>query len=217
MKLNRDNLLLYAVTDRRWLLNDTLENQVERAIKSGVSIVQLREKEISKDEFLKIAVNIKKICNKYNVPFIINDDVEIAIKSDADGVHIGQEDMTALKVRKLIGKDKILGVSAQTLEQALKAQEETADYLGVGAVFSTSTKDNASDVSFDTLKSICQNVNIPVVAIGGINEENISKLQGTNISGIAVVSAIFAQKDIENATKRLYKQAYNTIKTGEYK
>lgn len=205
MKFNKKSLLLYAVTDRAWLKNgDTLYTQVERALKGGVTCVQLREKDLPENEFLKEAIEIRELCRKYSVPFIINDNIDIAVKCNADGVHVGQSDMSARRVREIIGNKMILGVSAQTIEQAISAEKDGADYLGTGAVFSTSTKLNANRVSFDTLKQITKSVNIPVIAIGGINEDNILSLKGSGICGVAVVSAIFASEDIEEASKRLY-------------
>ncbi|MCR2033837.1 thiamine phosphate synthase [Anaerofustis stercorihominis] len=203
MKVNSEDMLLYAVTDRAWTDKDDLYTQVKKALKGGITFLQLREKELDDETFLKEALKIKELAREYNVPFVINDNVDIAIKSDADGVHVGQSDMEAGDVRKKIGEDKILGVSASNLEEAKLAEKKGADYLGVGAVFSTSTKLDADDVSFDTLKEICNNVSIPVVAIGGISRDNISKLKGTNVDGAAVVSAIFASQDIENDTKEL--------------
>ena len=203
MKCDKKSLLLYAVTDRTWLNGKTLYEQVEKAIKGGVTFVQLREKELDDVAFLKEAFEIKKLCRQYNVPFIINDNVEIARKINADGVHVGQSDMKAGNVRTILGEDKILGVSAQTVEQALLAEKEGADYLGVGAVFPTGSKMDADDVSYETLKKICSAVSIPVVAIGGIGAGNVLKLENSGISGIAVISAIFSAEDIEKATKNL--------------
>ena len=203
MKCDKKDLLLYAVTDRSWLNGETLYQQVEKAIKGGATFIQLREKELDSEHFLQEAVEIKKLCQKYHVPFVINDNIEIALEMDADGVHVGQSDMEAGNVRKLLGENKIIGVSAQTVEQAILAEEQGADYLGVGAVFPTGSKADAEDVSRDTLEAICKAVHIPVIAIGGITKENVSRLQGSGICGIAVISAIFAQKDIEAATKEL--------------
>ena len=203
MKCDKKSLLLYAVTDRTWLGGETLYEQVEKAIKGGVTFVQLREKDLDKESFLNEAQEIQKLCRTYNIPFVINDNVEIARTINADGVHVGQRDMKAGNVRAILGEDKILGVSAQTVEQALLAEKEGADYLGVGAVFPTGSKEDAEDVSFDTLKDICSAVNIPVVAIGGIGAGNVSKLENSGISGIAVISAIFAADDIESATENL--------------
>lgn len=198
-------MLLYAVTDRTWLGTTSLFEQVEASIKAGVTFVQLREKELSFEEFTAEAVKMKAITDKYNIPFVINDNIQVALACGADGIHVGQSDMQANDVRAIIGNDKILGVSVQTVEQAVLAEKNGADYLGVGAVFSTSTKLDADSVSFDTLKKICSSVSIPVVAIGGINRENVLKLKGSGVDGIAVISAIFAQPDIYSATKELYK------------
>jgi len=203
MKLDKKSMLLYAVTDRSWLGQKTLEMQVEEALKGGVTCVQLREKEICEEDFLSEAIKIKALCKKYNVTFIVNDNVDIAIKCGADGIHVGQNDMEASNVREVIGKDMILGVSAQTVEQAVLAEKNGADYLGVGAVFNTSTKLDADAVRFETLKEICYTVSIPVVAIGGIHKNNILELSGTGIDGVALVCAIFASDNIENECKEL--------------
>lgn len=203
MKVDKSSLLLYAVTERSWLKNRTLHDAVEEALKAGVTFLQLREKNLDYDSFLQLAIEIKKIADKYNVPFVINDNVDVAIACGADGVHVGQEDMDAKEVRKIIGPDKILGVSAETVEQAIRAEQSGADYLGVGAVFPSPTKLDAEVVSFETLKEICKTVSIPVVAIGGINEDNAMRLAGSGIAGIAVISAIFAKDDITAAVKKL--------------
>ena len=211
MKCDKKDLILYAVTDRTWLGENTLYQQVEETLEGGATFVQLREKELDDETFLKEAFEIKKLCRKYNVPFVINDNLNIAIKSDADGIHIGQNDMEAGFVRNVIGKEKILGVSAQTVEQAITAEKMGADYLGVGAVFTTSSKVDADNVSFDTLKAICEAVSIPVVAIGGISADNILKLKGSGICGVAVISAIFAQDNIMLATKKLKESAKQVV------
>jgi thiamine-phosphate pyrophosphorylase len=203
MKCDKEDLLLYAVTDRSWLGEATLYQQVEQALKGGATFIQLREKELDDAHFLEEAKEIKELCENYKVPFVINDNVEIAAAIGADGVHVGQSDMEAGDVRRKLGPDKIIGVSAQTVEQAVLAQERGADYLGVGAVFPTGSKDDADDISYETLKAICEAVNIPVVAIGGISKGNVMELAGSGICGIAVISAIFAQQDIETATKEL--------------
>lgn len=203
MNVDRKSMELYAITDRTWLNGRELSHDVEEALKGGITFLQLREKDLGYEEFLKEAVEIKKLTDKYNIPFVINDNVEVAIKCNADGVHVGQSDMAARDIRKLLGEDKIIGVSAGTVEEALEAERSGADYIGVGAVFSTSTKKDAGSVSFDVLKEICDKVSIPVVAIGGISSYNISRLKGTGIDGISVISAIFAQKDILSATKEL--------------
>lgn len=205
MKSN-NYLELYAVTDRHWLGNQTLLEQVQEALDGGATCIQLREKQLDEENFLKEAIEIQKLCKEYHVPFIVNDNVDIAKDMHADGIHVGQSDMEALDVRKELGKDVILGVSAQTVEQAKKAEAHGADYLGVGAVFPTGSKDDADDVSHETLKAICEAVSIPVIAIGGITQDNVKELAGSGIVGIAVISAIFAQKDITQATKDL-KQA----------
>ena len=213
MKFAKEDLLLYAVTDRHWLKDETLENQVEKALQGGATFLQLREKSLDDDIFLAEAKEIQKLCKKYQVPFVINDNVDIALAIDADGVHVGQSDMEALDVRKRLEPDKIIGVSAQNVQQALLAQKHGADYLGVGAVFPTGSKDDAEDVSFETLKAICQAVDIPVIAIGGITKENVSELKGSGICGIAVISAIFAQKDIKAATKELKKRTMDMVQS----
>lgn len=213
MKFAKEDLLLYAVTDRHWLKDETLENQVEKALQGGATFLQLREKSLDDDIFLAEAKEIQKLCKKYQVPFVINDNVDIPLAIDADGVHVGQSDMEALDVRKRLGPDKIIGVSAQNVQQALLAQKHGADYLGVGAVFPTGSKDDAEDVSFETLKAICQAVDIPVIAIGGITKENVSELKGSGICGIAVISAIFAQKDIKAATKELKKRTMDMVQS----
>lgn len=196
-------MLLYAVTDRRWLRDKTLASQVEKSIKGGVTCIQLREKELDDEGFLNEALEIKKICNKYNVPFIINDNVEVALKCGANGIHVGQSDMNAGSLRRLVGEEMIIGVSAGTVDEALEAAANGADYIGTGSVFVTSTKDDADHVTYDTLKEICSAVEIPVVAIGGITMENIQELQGSGVDGIAVVSALFAQEDIKSAAAEL--------------
>lgn len=201
-----EDLLLYAVTDRSWLGGHTLYEQAERALKGGVTFVQLREKTLDEAAFLEEAKEIQKLCARYGVPFVINDNVEIAAAIGADGVHVGQSDMEAGDVRRRLGPDKIIGVSAQTAEQALRAQEHGADYLGVGAVFPTGSKADATEVSRETLEEICRAVDIPVIAIGGIGRENVMELKGSGICGIAVISAIFAQKDIEAAAAELKKR-----------
>ncbi len=206
MNCDRNDLVLYAVTDRSWLGEETLYSQVEKALKGGATFIQLREKKLDEGSFLEEAKEIQKLCRQYQVPFVINDNVDIAARIDADGVHVGQSDMEAGDVRKKLGPDKIIGVSAQTVEQALRAQEHGADYLGVGAVFPTGSKEDATEVSHETLKAICDAVDIPVIAIGGINSGNVSELRGTGICGVAVISAIFAKKDICAAAAELKKQ-----------
>ena len=201
--MKSDDLLLYAVTDRSWLNGRTLESVVESAVAGGVTMIQLREKNLGHDDFLNEAIRIKKVCDEHGVTFIVNDDVDIALECGAHGVHIGQSDMEAQKARHILGDDRIIGVSASTVQQALDAQSAGADYIGVGAIFPTGTKTDADSVSLDTLRSICSAVSIPVVAIGGINCNNILKLKGSGISGVAVVSAVFAAADVKNAASQL--------------
>lgn len=196
-------LLLYAVTDRHWLGEETLYDQVKKALDGCATFVQLREKNLDREVFLAEAKEIQKLCKEYGVPFVVNDEVSIAKDIDADGVHVGQSDMEAMDVRKILGPDKIIGVSAQTVEQAIIAEKHGADYLGVGAVFTTGSKDDADDVSHETLKAICEAVSIPVIAIGGITKDNVAELAGSGICGVAVISAIFGQKDIQKATEEL--------------
>ena len=200
-----ESLLLYAVTDRHWLGDRTLYDVVRESLDGGVTFLQLREKDLDDETFFREAVRLRDMAREYGVPFVINDNVDIAVRMDADGVHVGQSDMEAGDVRALIGPDKILGVSAQTVEQAVLAEKRGADYLGVGAVFPTGSKDDADDVSFETLRAICEAVSIPVVAIGGITADNTPELAGSGICGIAVISAIYGQKDIYKATASLKK------------
>ena len=204
-------LMLYAVTDRHWLGDDTLYDQVKKALDGGATFIQLREKNLDREDFLTEAIEIQKLCKKYGVPFVINDEVSIAKDIDADGVHVGQSDMEAMDVRKLLGPEKILGVSAQTVEQAVIAEKHGADYLGVGAVFATGSKDDADDVSHETLKAICEAVSIPVIAIGGITKDNVAELSGSGICGVAVISAIFGQNDIQKATEELKKSVQDML------
>ena len=203
MRFDKKDLLLYAVTDRQWLDGRTLYEVVKESLDGGATFIQLREKELDNEHFLEEAKQLKELCAEYKVPFVINDNVDIAIAMDADGVHVGQSDMETGDVRAKLGTDKIIGVSAHTVEQAILAEKRGADYLGVGAVFPTGSKDDADDVSHETLKAICEAVNIPVIAIGGITVDNTPQLAGTGICGIAVISAIYAQPDIVAATKEL--------------
>lgn len=203
MKIDKNAMLLYAVTDRAWTGSQTLVEQVEAALKGGITFLQLREKSLGYDEFLQEAIELKRLTDYYHVPFVINDNVEIARACNADGVHVGQEDMPVEKVRELIGPDKILGVSAQNVEQAIAAEKAGADYLGIGSVFPTGTKEDAKPMTFETVQEICRSVSIPIVAIGGINKGNILELAGSGVDGVAVVSAIFAQSDITSATTKL--------------
>ena len=205
-------MLLYAVTDRSWAGKQSLFEQVESALKGGATCIQLREKELSDEEFLSEAIGMKELCQHYGVPLIINDNVEIALKCGADGVHVGQQDMEASQVRSRIGPEMILGVSAQTLEQALLAEKNGADYLGVGAVFTTSTKTDANPVAHTVLQEICNTVSIPVCAIGGIDQHNIMELSGSGVDGVAIVSAIFSSDDIRAACEQLRSLSLNMIK-----
>lgn len=203
MKCDKKNMLLYAVTDRAWTGKMSLYEQVEAALKNGATCVQLREKELDEETFLKEAMEIGRLCRKYSVPFIVNDNVEIAIQCGADGIHVGQEDMIASDVRKRVGDNMMIGVSAHTVEEAEEAVANGADYLGLGAVFNTSTKTDADNMSAEMLKAICDAVDIPTVAIGGISAENIHLLHGSGVDGVAVVSAIFAAEDPGNAATEL--------------
>lgn len=212
MKLDKNTMLLYGVTDRTWTHNKTLAMQVEEALKGGVTCIQLREKNLDNNEFLKLAYEIKEICNQYSVPFIINDNVSVALECGADGIHVGQHDMESLKVKEMIGEHMILGISVQTVKQAIEAEKNGAHYLGVGAIFTTSTKLDANVVSHRVLKEICETVSIPVVAIGGINRDNILKLSGTKVDGVALVSSIFANRNIEEECNELLKLSIEMVK-----
>lgn len=203
MKCDKKDLLLYAVTDRHWLNGRSLNEVVKESLDGGVTFVQLREKELDDETFLKEAKELQSLCGEYHVPFVINDNVDIAMKINADGVHVGQSDMEAGDVRSKLGPDKIIGVSAATVEQAVLAEKRGADYLGVGAVFPTGSKDDAVDVSHETLKAICEAVSIPVIAIGGISKKNIHELSGSGICGVAVISSIYAADDIKKAAQEL--------------
>ena len=203
----KDSMCLYAVTDSMWLKERTLPEAVEEALEGGATFLQIREKNMPPEELIALAKEVKEITDQYHVPYVVNDEVEIAKIIDADGVHIGQSDKALVEARKILGPDKIIGVSAQTVEQAMEAEKNGADYLGVGSVFTTSTKLDADDVSLETLRAICDAVSIPVVAIGGINKDNILDLIGTNVDGVAVVSAIFAARDIKKNTSELLKIA----------
>ena len=214
MRCMDERLRLYAVTDRAWTGRQTLSEQVEAALRGGVTLVQLREKAMERDAFREEALEIKALCHRYGVPLILNDDVALALEIGADGVHVGQSDMRADDVRARVGKGMIVGVTAKTVEQALAAQAAGADYLGSGAVFGTSTKADAKPMSLETLRSICAAVDIPVVAIGGVNKGNISLLAGTGVSGAAVVSGIFAAQDIERECRELRALAEEIARKG---
>ena len=207
MKFSKDMLLLYAVTDRSWTQDKTLYDQIEAALKGGVTIVQLREKNLPEDEFVAEAIRVKELCSRYNVPLIINDNAEVALKSGADGVHVGIEDTPVAELRQKVGKDFIIGATAKTVEQAQSAEKAGADYLGVGAVFPSPTKKNAIRITAEKLKEICSSVSGPAVAIGGISLDNVSEIKGCGMSGIAVVSAIFASDDIQKAASELKEKA----------
>ena len=211
MNCRPEDMLLYAVTDRAWLNGETLESQVEKALKGGATFVQLREKELDEEMFLEEAKKIKKLCAEYHVPFVINDNVDIALKVDADGVHVGQSDMEAGKVREKLGPDKIIGVSAHNVEEALLAQKRGADYLGVGAVHATGTKSEAKPLTWQDIKDICDSVTIPITAIGGVKLDNMLELRGTGVDGVAIVSGIFAAPNIEQATAQLLAQARKLV------
>ena len=208
---NKDMLFLYAVTDRSFVGRQTLYEQVEDALKGGVTIVQLREKNLDEEEFVAEAMQIKALCRRYNVPLIINDNVDVALKSGADGVHVGIEDAPVAEIRRKVGKDFIIGATAKTVEQAQLAEKAGADYLGVGAVFPSPTKKNAIRITGGQLREICTSVSIPAIAIGGICYENIHEIQGSRIDGIAVVSAIFAAENIRKATADLKEKVKNVI------
>lgn len=199
----RRALRLYAVTDRAWVGRQTFAEQMEAALRGGATCLQLREKDLPYDAFLAEALDVRRLCERHGVPMIVNDNLDVALRAGADGVHVGQSDRPAAEVRRLLGPAPILGVSAQTVEQALEAERAGADYLGVGAVFPTATKRDADAVPLPTLRAICAAVRIPVVAIGGIAADNLAQLRGSGIAGVAVVSALFAQPDIETATRAL--------------
>lgn len=203
LRVEAETMTLYAVTDRAWAKKKTLMEQVEEALEGGITFLQLREKNLSQEEFIKEAKEMKELAAKYKVPFVINDNIDVALAVDADGVHIGQDDMSVEEARKLLGEDKIIGVSAHNVNEAMKAQKGGADYLGVGAVCATSTKKDANVVSKEEIKKIKEAVYIPIVAIGGIKKDNIHTLKGTGVDGVAVVSAIFAAEDIKETSKEL--------------
>lgn len=203
MKFDRNYLRLYVVTDRTWLHGRSFLEQIETVLQSGATLLQLREKDLPEDEFLEEAKAVKRLTDRYGVPLIINDNVHVALACNAAGVHVGQQDMEAQDVRALLGEDKIIGVTAKTVEQAQKAEQAGADYLGSGAVFGTLTKPDALPMTMERLRDITQSVSIPVVAIGGIEEHNLMMLKGSGVAGAAVVSAVFAAEDVGAATKTL--------------
>lgn len=211
MKFDSRQLLLYAVTDRAWTGRQTLYEQIESALQGGATMIQLREKNLSDEDFIREAVQVKALCSRYNVPLIINDRPVVALKSGADGVHVGIEDQPVEEIRRAAGKDFIIGATAKTVEQAQKAQSAGADYLGVGAVFPSPTKRNAIRITAGQLREICASVSIPAVAIGGISKQNMPELMGTGIHGVAVVSAVFSAGDIKAACKELREMAETIV------
>ena len=211
MKFNKEMLLLYAVTDRSWTGRQTLYEQVEEALKGGATIVQLREKNLDEEAFLEEAQQMTELCHRYHVPLIINDNVDVAIKSGADGVHVGIEDAPVAEIRKRAGNDFIIGATAKTIEQAKLAEDSGADYLGVGAVFPSSTKENALRITAEQLKDICASVDIPAVAIGGLTYENMIEIKASGVVGVALVSAIFSEDNIYEATIRLKEKVEKVV------
>lgn len=211
MKLSKDDLLLYAITDRRNLDKKVFFEKIEEALQGGVTILQLREKELDEDSFINEAIEVKNICRKHGVPLIINDNVNVALKSGADGVHVGIEDMPIDEIRRTVPDSFIIGATCKTVEQAQSAERLGADYMGVGAVFPSPTKKNAVRITREQLKEICASVSIPAVAIGGISLENVDELKGGGMSGIAVVSAVFSADDIQKATSLLKEKAKSLI------
>ena len=214
MKCDKKDLLLYGVTDRSWLGERTLPQAVEAVLKGGATFLQLREKELDQASLLAEARELRTIAGRYHVPFVVNDSVEAALACGADGVHVGQKDLMGRDVRALIGPDKILGITANTVELAVAAERAGADYIGAGAVFGTTTKQDAKSLSLETLREICRAVSIPVVAIGGVNADNLPRLAGTGAAGAAVVSALFAQPDPEEAARRLRHLADRMVSAG---
>ena len=211
MNCTRQQLMLYTVTDRHWLGEKSLYQVVEESLQGGATFIQLREKQLDRPAFLQEAKEIKTLCRRYGVPFVIDDDVDLALEVDADGVHVGQSDMEAGNVREKLGPDKIVGVSARTVEQALLAQQRGADYLGVGAVFPTGSKDDAKLLDHQVLRDICDAVSIPVIAIGGITRENVQELAGTGICGVAVISAIYGQSDVRQAAREMKEKVADMV------
>lgn len=208
----RKSMLLYAVTDRMWLKEgESLVDVAEEVLKNGATFLQIREKDLDETAFAAESQQLKELCAAYRVPFVVNDSVEIAMEIDADGVHVGQSDIKGRDIRAMIGPDKILGISAGTVEEAVAAEKAGADYIGVGAVFATSTKKNARSMSMELLRAIRASVTIPVVAIGGIGEKNIMELSGSGVDGVAVVSAIFGAEDPGAATARLLELAKTMV------
>lgn len=215
MNFTAQNLLLYAVTDRAWVGRQTLLEQIESALKGGVTLVQLREKDLPRLDYIRQAAQTTALCHRYGVPLIVNDSLEVALKSGADGVHVGIEDQPVAEIRRQAGKGFLIGATAKTVEQARAAQAAGADYLGVGAVFPSPTKKNAIRITTGQLREICASVSIPCVAIGGISRENLPALAGGGMDGFALVSAIFSQPDIEAACRELRALAERTVKEGK--
>lgn len=212
MKLDKSSMLLYAVTDSSWLNGRSLAQDVEDVLKAGATFIQLREKNADYDQMLKLAKEIKALTDKYHVPFVIDDNIDVAVAVDADGVHVGQSDTEAKKAREILGENKIVGVSAGNLKEAIEAEKNGADYIGIGAMFPTDTKKDHTDITFEQAKEITEAVNIPVVAIGGINKNNILQLKGTGVDGVAVISAIFAQDDRYKAANELLALSKEIVK-----
>lgn len=215
MKFEKEMLLLYGITDRAWEGRQTLYEQVEEALEGGITILQLREKNLKEEDFIREAVELRSLCHKYQVPLIINDNVQVALKSGADGVHVGITDTPVAEIRELTGKNFIIGATAKTVEQAKEAEKSGADYLGVGAVFPSSTKKTAIRITKEELQKICSSVKIPAVAIGGITDENISEIKGGGMSGIAVVSAIFGAENIKEAAVELKEKVREAVEDNE--
>lgn len=211
MSIRKEQLFLYAVTDRAWVGRQTLLEQIEDALKGGVTLVQLREKDLEEEEFLREAIQVRELCHRYHVPLIINDNVDVALQSGADGVHVGIEDAPVAEIRQRVGKNFIIGATAKTVQQARLAEESGADYLGVGAVFPSPTKQSAIRITNEQLNEICSSVSIPAVAIGGITRDNLSQLKGSRIDGIAVVSALFSAEDIKAAAEQLKQEAVSVV------
>ena len=212
MKCDKHTMLLYAVTDRAWVGEQTLYQQVESALKGGATCVQLREKHLDDADFLQEAIEIHALCQQYGVPLFINDNVDVAVKCHAEGIHVGQEDMAAAQVRQRVGDEMMIGVSVHSVEEALEAVRHGADCLGVGAAFSTHTKEDVDVLPEGMMKAICDAVDIPVVAIGGIHKENLLRLKGTGVNGVALVSAIFGAEDIEAECRELKALAEQIVK-----
>ena len=215
MKFNKEMLILYGITERSWEGKKSLYEQIEDALKGGVTMLQLREKDLNPEDFLKEAKEVKKLCEKFGVPLIINDNLDVALKSGADGVHVGSEDLPVSEIRKIVPENFIIGATAKTVEQAKKAEESGADYIGVGAVFPSPTKKNAIRITVDQLNEICSSVLIPAVAIGGIGVHNLDELKNGKMKGVALVSAIFSAEDIVKTTALLKEKVRNIILSGK--